>query len=331
MTPGFSKDTSPNAIKRWQQAQTWSREQMQQDLLRGHAQIGTLLSGWWRRLCERNSISFDDPILATPATAMAPALNDAITEFDSTFRRMRVELAIATVRKKLGWKNIEKYKCVLLPLCNHLERTFPRPLPQVPKEAFDVIPADIVEAINKMSQYTAMNCAQFNNVPPPALLNQILNQVWAADQDESRKEGIGLSIQYAKIIGRCSSAKLEAILKVVKDGRGAVCTSFAGAAASLLIAGRRNRPYRVEMISGPNHCFCLVNRVPAPEGVEKPGDAGATLFPAVSYWGPGAIIVDAWAGALGHQVFYKPKDYPKVLQVYLTLKLLQHYDSGKDD
>ena len=51
----------------------------------------------------------------------------------------------------------------------------------------------------------------------------------------------------------------------------------------------------------------------------------------MSYWGPDAIIVDAWAGALGHPVFYYPADtFPQVLKIYLTQRLLQHYDSQKD-
>jgi hypothetical protein len=326
----FPKDTSPNAIKRWREAQTMSREQMMQSLLQGHAEISSLLSSWWRRTCLKHGNDVDDPVFTTAPALGKPALKDAIREFDHTFQRLKVELAILSLRKKLGWKNLAKYQGALAALCNHLEATFPRPLPEVEPAAFRVLPADVIQEINAMARYTAMNCAQFNNVPPPSLLNQILNQVWAADLDESRKEGIGLAIQYAKIIGRCNAAKLDVIRKAVQEGRGAVCTSFAGAVASVLVAGRRLRPYRVEMISGPNHCFCLVNRAPAPEGLEKPADAGATLFPAVSYWGPDAIIVDAWAGALGHRVFYKPKDFPQVLQIYLTQKLLQHYDSEKD-
>ena len=327
----FPKDTSPNAIARSQQIQTMDREQIKQSLLQAHAEINTLLSGWWRKLCAQNKIDPDkDPMLNLALGMAIPSLNGAILEFDRSFQRIRVELAIFHLRKKLGWKGLEQYKCVLAPLCDHLEATFPRKLPEIPQVALDVLPVETVRKINALAGYTAMNCAQFNNVPPPSLLNQILNQVWAADQDDSRKEGLGLAMQYAKIIGRCNAGKLAAILKVVREGRGAVCTSFAGAVACLLVDGLREKQYRVELISGPNHCFCLVNRAPAPEGLEKPADAGATLFPAVKFWGDNAIIVDAWAGALGHSVFYKPSDFPAVLQVYLTMKLLQHYDSLKD-
>lgn len=84
------------------------------------------------------------------------------------------------------------------------------------------------------------------------------------------------------------------------------------------------------MISGPNHCFCLVNRAPATNELRDP--SGATVMPGKDFWGDSVILIDAWAGALGHPVFYSsPKDFPKVLQIYLTSKLLQHFDSEKDE
>ena len=328
---GFSKDTNPGAIARWRQTQSMSRDQAIQSLREAHAEVGSLLTGWWRRLCRANNVDPADPNFTEPLGMGIPSLNDAIAEFDRTFRRIRVELAVFFLRKKLGWAKLGPYKCVLAPLCDHLEAKFPRPTPEIPPAVLGVIPVEVAQAINAMSQYTAMNAGQFQNVPPAQLLKQLLNQVWAAGQDEARKESIGKAMPYAQISGRCDRPKLDAVLKVVKEGRGAVCTSFAASAASLLVSGLGRRAYRVEMISGPNHCFCLVNRAPAPEGVEKPGPAGATLFPAVSYWGPDAIIVDAWAGALGHPVFYYPADtFPQVLKIYLTQRLLQHYDSQKD-
>ena len=325
----FPRDTSPNAIRRSQQVSTMSLEEAKLSLLAAKADLDALsIATWWRRLLAKNGVEVGDPIIEARHTPMTKSVNEAIAEYDRTFDRLHVDHAISQARRKAGWSAPPRYKTILCALFNHMDRKSPRPLPEIPSEILAVIPSDIAERINRMAHYTAMNVSQFENVPPPKLKTQFQNAVWAADLDDSRREGLGKQMSYAKIIGRCNKAKLDTIREVVDNGRGAVCTSFAGATASILLMGRRTRAYRVEMISGPNHCFCLVNRAAADNEVLDP--SGATVMPGKDFWGSDVILVDAWAGALGHPVFYRsPKDFPKVLQVYLTSKLLQHYDSSK--
>lgn len=328
--PRLPRDTSPQAIERWQQVSSMSLDQAKASLLQAKASLDTLKVGpWWNKLLVQYKVPNTHPTLniQDPVTK---SVNQAVSQYDSTYERLLVDHAISLARKKAGWKMEPDIKAVLLGLFNHLEIIAPRPLPPIPNGITEVIPRQVVERINLMARYTAMNISQFENVPPPKLKTQFQNAVWAADQDASRTEGLGKQMSYAKIIGRCNKKKLDAIREVVDAGRGAVCTSFAGPAASILLMGHSARRYRVEMISGPNHCFCLVNRAPATNELRDP--SGATVMPGKDFWGDSVILIDAWAGALGHPVFYSsPKDFPKVLQIYLTSKLLQHFDSEKDE
>lgn len=78
-------------------------------------------------------------------------------------------------------------------------------------------------------------------------------------------------------------------------GRGAVCTTFGYMAAHVLTTGRPNGP-RVELVSYPrglgSHVFVLVGR--------QGGLTAAGRIP--NEWE--AVVVDAWAAALGHPCIY---------------------------
>ncbi|MEO6802054.1 MAG: hypothetical protein ABI197_02280 [Granulicella sp.] len=327
--PIFPKDTSPNAIRRAQQVSGMSLDQAKAALLQSKAFLDTRMSlqGWWQRTLQANGVAATEPLFNIQ-DVITMSVNAAIANYDATKERLFVDHAIAKARTTGGWRMDQAVQTVLARLFEWLELNKPRALPEIPGGIFAVIPEDIARKINRMALYTAMNVSQFSSVPPPRLKTQLQNAVWAADRDESRKEGLGKQMSFAKIIGRCEGAKLDAIRQEVDRGRGAVCTSFAGAVASILMTGLRDRPYRVEMISGPNHCFCLVNRAVSIK--DRADKSGATEMPDFHDWGEGAILIDAWAGAMGHPVFYqRPQDFPRVLQVYLTLKLLQHFDSTK--
>lgn len=323
--PNLPKDTSPNAAKRWQAIQDpgMTLAEAKRSLL--------ALEPWWDMICKRYGVDRADPVINTVQQKPALSINAAVAHYDQSFERVQVDHAIFAYKKIAGWKMHQKYKDALTELFEKLDVLQPRVLPEIPGRARAVIPGATIEAINQMARYAVTNAPTFDNVPPPKLKSQVMLRCWAVGEskDQQRQQAIGMGSQYGKIIGTCGVDKLNAARKQVVEGRGAVCTSFACAAASMLVEGNIGGRYRVELISGPNHCFCLVNRASSDLDAVVDGAAGAKQIPGAAYWGADVIIVDAWAGALGNAVFYgMPSEFPKPLQIYFTQKLLQHYDSA---
>ncbi len=325
MGSGLSKDTSPTGVKRWQAMQDpgMTLDKAKKSLL--------ALRPWWDMICKRSGVAPNDPVIDTVQQPPAMSINAAVDAYDLTFERATVDHAIFAYKKKAGWRMEQKYKDALCALFEQLDKLRPRALPDVSGRVSAVIPGATIDAINRMARFAVTNAPTFDNVPPPKLKTQVMLRCWAAGEskDQARQNAIGMGSQLAKIVGTCGVDKLNAARKYVIEGQGAVCTSFACAAASLLVEGNVGNRYRVELISGPNHCFCLVNRAPSPLDADVEGTAGAKQMPGSRYWGDDVIIVDAWAGALGNAVFYgTPAEYPKPLQIYFTQRLLQHFDSA---
>ncbi|RZL00002.1 MAG: hypothetical protein EOP36_17310 [Rubrivivax sp.] len=323
--PPLSKDTSPNAAKRWQAMQD-------PGMTLAKARSSLLALGpWWDMICKRCGVDPTDPVINTVQKPPAKSINAAVADYDASLDRAVVDHAIFAYKVKAGWRMEQKYKDALSALFEQLDVLRPRPLPDVPGRARAVIPGGTIDAINQMARYAVTNAPTFSNVPPPKLMSQVMLRCWSTGEskDQKRLDAIGMGSQFGKIIGTCGVDKLNAARQQVVEGRGAVCTSFACTAASMLAEGNVSGIYRVELISGPNHCFCLVNRAISDKDVVVEGSAGAKQIPGAAFWGDQVIIVDAWAGALGNAVFYgTPGEFPKALQIYFTQKLLQHFDSA---
>jgi len=85
------------------------------------------------------------------------------------------------------------------------------------------------------------------------------------------------------------------VYQKVTQERAGICTQFAKAAAHVLTSGRANGP-RVEIVAFDNHVYVLVGR--------SGGYKGHLLS---SDWvqDAGVVIVDPWAGSLGHPTVYE--------------------------
>jgi hypothetical protein len=323
----FPKDTSPYVQNRANQISRMTMEDARAHILDLKADLDARsLFAWFGRLCAGLEIPLTDPAVAAPPKNFRHSLVSAIQEYDRGFNREPVEQAIRGTIMVGGWKMPENRKKMLIALFNRLEELSPPPLPVCPAQVTSVIPVPTIRRINRMVRFAALNVDAFPNVPPRTLINQVKNRKWVTDQDTERQDACGKQMALAKIMGKMSPGRAHEVEELVLQARAAVCTTFASAVASILNRERGGRDYRVELISGPNHCFCIVNR--AGEDVEE-FDKGARKMPGYSRWGDGYIIVDAWAGAMGYdKVFFCGyDDYPTVLRVYLTSYLLQHFDS----
>jgi len=85
------------------------------------------------------------------------------------------------------------------------------------------------------------------------------------------------------------------VYQKVAQERAGICTQFAKAAAHVLTSGRANGP-RVEIVAFDNHVYVLVGRS---------GGYKGHLLGTDWVQDAGVVIVDPWAGSLGHPTVYE--------------------------
>jgi hypothetical protein len=94
-----------------------------------------------------------------------------------------------------------------------------------------------------------------------------------------------------------NETRLKFAYQQVKGLKAGICTSFAKAAAYVLVKGRSSGP-RIEIVAAPAHVFVIVGRT----GGYAPG----RKLPSTSTWG-NAIVVDVWMKTMGHSAWlYAP-------------------------
>jgi hypothetical protein len=128
---------------------------------------------------------------------------------------------------------------------------------------------------------------KFNEIRPPGELDQ-MNDIWQFEQ------------------------KAASVYRQLEAAKSGVCTTFAWAAASLLLTQMKmanSKVKRVEVVgwffSGQGHNYVLVNRESEPDfvGERKMGfnRPPLKLLPAeYSAWGEKVIVIDPWHGTLGN-------------------------------
>jgi hypothetical protein len=90
----------------------------------------------------------------------------------------------------------------------------------------------------------------------------------------------------------------------------AVCTSFAKAGAHVLLRNADADSPRVEIVSWSSgnameaHVYVLVGRDPYYM------DDDLTVIPPLGKWNKDTVVVDPWAAALGHPVWWRPGEFP---------------------
>jgi len=117
---------------------------------------------------------------------------------------------------------------------------------------------------------------------------------------------------------------LRLVCDAVIEGRAGVCTSFAMAAAHLLMGDKPEAElgFRLEIVAAKNHCFVLVNRSMA--DVRNPDIEHENQIPGFPLWSDDTIIVDAWLYSMGYDCFFTVATHPKHS---LLDGLSQNYDS----
>jgi hypothetical protein len=197
----------------------------------------------------------------------------------------------------------------------------------VPARVRGIIPDAVVSSLNAMSRYACMDATNFEDVARAPVKSQVLNREWYAGRDEFRVRCYGQS-QGAARQRRFSARHLEHVSNLVVDGRVGICTTFGMAAGHHLTRALRGSGpgiERVECISGANHCFVVVNRSVSDRDRR---DGQDIVIPTSRYWGDRFILVDPWAGSLGHPVFYwRDEGFPTQLRIYLTNRITQQFDS----
>lgn len=301
----------------------------------------TTLLGWFEAECGRRDVSPQDPnfhkAVKPPkghflTTAPLP-LHAAVADYDTTSDRRRLDYTLRCFFGGIGWTNLRRYQPLLLALIEKLDLRSPQPLPPVPGAVSLLIGEKQIAKINAMARYAATNVDQFHTVPPAGFYNYAKVKMWYRQQTAPESGEVatgGVAGLAGKSITRYTRTSLRSTRERVVAEQQAICTTFAAAAADLLMTGRQAPWVRVECVAGPNHCFCLLNRAESERDTTT--ERGVTYIPAAQYWGPGAVYVDAWAGALGHPVFYTNvgTTLPAVLKPYLGMALAQQFDSLRD-
>lgn len=293
---------------------------------RATAATGKTLYSRWRAQCDQEQVPVTDEAFDRVVRPPTRPVNQAIREFDETGRRLHVDHAILAARRALGWK--EKTRLSLLAwLFEQLEGDAPMALPQVPGPVSAVIPHSAVLSLNAMARYACMDAANFAQVAFPPLKSQVLNREWHANRDPDRVDCYGRSQGDARQ-RTFKTRHLEHVSNLVVEGRVGICTTFGMAAGDHLVRALEatgSRIGRVECISGENHCFVVVNRARSDRDRR---DGQDLVIPTRQYWGDEFILVDPWAGSLGHPVFYWRDDgFPEQLRIYLTSRITQQFDS----
>jgi hypothetical protein len=279
----------------------------------------------WESACRNHGVNVQTPELNFAAGSGIPSINQALDAYFRDRQRRGVDDAIRRARKKYtamptGVQNL------LVWLFDQLETQHPPAAKPVPPAAQQLLGQEIIAKLQAMRLYACTDAPAFRDKIVDGLQSQVENRMWRAGFDPQRVDranSMGNSVPYKQ-------ATLRMVCELVVQARSAVCTTFAMSAGHILSGGKRAPEppaYRVEVVAAPDHCYALVNRA----GGEVEHTGARYVLPS-SQWGPDVIIVDPWAGSLGHPIFYAgPGAYPAQLRCYLDTDLKQNYDSTKPD
>jgi hypothetical protein len=163
-----------------------------------------------------------------------------------------------------------------------------------------------------MTQYACSDWKQFKgNVHPALQLNDYedLRRRFAAvpnerAQMEARANGIAIPFRLAD--RSTQLGQMKQVAHLIREAKSACCTTFALAAAHVLLKPKENpdNAVRVEIVTTGNHYFVIVGRS---GGVTD--DVVKTLAPPHT-WGSTAVIIDPWLGSLGHNYDLTVTDHP---------------------
>lgn len=227
---------------------------------------------------------------------------------------------------ELGYSKIAPIKPLLIKLIYEVERRFPVPLPPIAEGVLERLPASqpTVEMLHSMVRFGALNVTYFAETPPPLRLTAIKNLAWAILGDPERSDSVAKAS--APVQFKCGAVQMKEMSSGVMAAQGGVCTTFAATAAHLLLtdAALSSSNPRIEFVSGPKHCLCLVNRK-----THADDKIGARSDPIVSYpnWNDEVVIIDPWAGAMGFHVLSTIQSYPAKLKSMIGLKVDRYFDS----
>jgi hypothetical protein len=304
------------------------------------------LYGWFQGKCAETGIDTETDDLLNralqPRGFIAPAmpLVAALKAYDASRDRKKLDTALRAVISGTSYAQKRAYNDHLLDLFREIEKRSPQPLPLVPGAVAEKISGAQISAINAMARFAATNVDQFRGVPDPGFYNQAKNKMWFAQNAPETQGTLTVTTGSTTVSGggglgglagnsttRYSRKSLGDMCDFVTSCKQGICTTFAAAVGHLLLEGLLDEDMRVECVAGPNHCFCIVNRAPYEDKIAK----GVTYIPAAKHWGDDWIFVDAWAGALGHPIFYTSIDsVPAKLKPYLSMVLTQQFDSLQD-
>lgn len=256
-----------------------------------------------------------------------PSLDTRLEECVRLGRRTTGLDGILRALIELGYSKIAPIKPLLIKLLYELDRRFPVPLPVIPGEVRNTLRVSepTLTALNSMVRFGAINVTSFADTPPPLRLTEIKSRAWAILQDPDRTDSI--SKQSAPVVKKCDSRQLKEMAEGVLATQGGVCTTFAAAAVHLLLsdAALMETAPRIEFVSGPKHCLCLINR-----RVDARDITGALKDTIVScdLWNDDVVIIDPWAGAMGYHVVSNKTTYPAKLKAMIGLRVDKYFENA---
>lgn len=225
-----------------------------------------------------------------------------------------------------GYSKIRPIKPLLVELSYEIEKRFPVLLPVIPQNIREQLPASesCVGLLNSMVRFGALNVTSFLDTPPALRLTEIKNRSWAILQDPQHQEAIAKG--NAPVTSKCNAGQLKTMAEGVLSAKGGVCTTFAATAVHLLLSDTTlmaTAP-RIEFVSGPKHCLCLVNRA-----TDKRDIVGARKDTIVSCdeWNDDVVIIDPWAGSMGYHVISSKDTYPSKLKAMIGLRVDKYFEN----
>ncbi|WP_418317132.1 hypothetical protein [Piscinibacter sakaiensis] len=229
-----------------------------------------------------------------------------------------------------GYSKIRPIKPLLVSLAYEIDRRFPVPLPAVPGGIRDLLPASeqTTSLLNSMVRFGALNVTSFSDTAPAGRLTDIKNRSWAILQDPALAGSIAKAS--APVTSRCSKGQLKEMAEGVLAAKGGVCTTFAAAAVHLLL---KDGPLmatgpRIEFVSGPKHCLCLVNRAAHASDVEPSAGKPKGTIVSFDFWNDDVVIIDPWAGSMGFHVISSKITYPSKLKAMVGLQVDKYFDTA---
>ena len=225
----------------------------------------------------------------------------------------------------LGYGKTARIRPLLIDLVYELDKRFPVPLPVLQARLLDLLPCSdqTRDLLNSMVRFGALNVTYFEDTPPQLRLTEIKNRCWAILNDPDRKDSCEKAS--APVTSRCGRVQMATMSQGVLGAKGGVCTTFAATAVDLLLNdAARKRACRIEFVSGPKHCLCLLNREISAKDTHHDTYDVLVRF---QEWNEDVVIIDPWAGAMGYHVISTIETYPACLKSMIGLGLKKFYDS----